>query len=76
MKYQIQVHFENKSQFNFEYEPEVDEHINDFLLRFDEPKEKYLLTGDETSHALVNTDFVAAVLAFPLPKAEIIPYKG
>ena len=67
MEYQIQVHFVTKGQYNFMYTPLSGETIDDFLLRFDEPKEKYLLVGDETTSAIINTDHVVATIAVPVP---------
>jgi hypothetical protein len=73
MIYEIQIHFENKGQYSFLYEPDSNEHINDYLLRFDEPKEKFLLTGDEESTALINMQHVCAIIAkeFHEPSKEL-----
>ena len=69
MKYQIQVHFENKGQYCFEYEPEPDQHINDFMLLYD-TGEKFQLTGDENSTALINMDMVSSIIALPIIPAK------
>jgi hypothetical protein len=77
MKYQIQIHFQNKGQYLFEYEPDEDEHINDFILRYDSG-DKFHLTGDENSTALINMDTVASIIAYPLPivhkPEKVVPY--
>jgi len=79
MKYQIQVHFENKGQYCFEYEPEPEEHINDFILRYDNG-EKFQLTGDENTTALINMDAVTSIIALPIipakekHKENIVPF--
>jgi len=74
MQYQIQVHFITKGQYNYLYTPDPKENIDDFLLRFDDPAETYLLVGDENTSALITMAHVAAVIAVPVPTApQIIP---
>jgi hypothetical protein len=74
MQYQIQVHFMNKGQYNYFYTPDAKENIDDFLLRFDDPSEAYLLVGDEDTSALITMAHVAAVIAVPVPTIpQIIP---
>lgn len=73
MRYQIQIHFVTGGQYIFEYEPDKGQHINDFMLQYDKPDEKFLLTGDEQSTALVNTDSIAAIIALPLQNLKEVP---
>ena len=76
MRYQIQVHFENKGQYNFEYEPDKGEHINDFLLKYDDQKdEKFILTGDEDTAALISVDQVTAIIAIPVKSIKVVSEK-
>ncbi len=74
MMYSIQVHFINGGRFEFEYEPDEDEHINDFVLRFDAPNEKFMLTGDERTTALIAMDQISAVIAIPVSELPINKY--
>lgn len=71
-RYQVQIHFDNRGQFNFEYTPEANETIDDFLSQYD-GGEEWQLTGDEDSWALVQMSKVTSICAVPVPEFQPMP---
>lgn len=66
MKYQIQVHFDNKGIYTFEKDFEMINDLNRWLLNAIEYRDKYIFCGEEEKPFIANMKNVIAITTLPL----------